>query len=191
MLTVWLTGLPCSGKTTLACGLAGRLRAAGVPAEVLDGDEVRRHLSRDLGYSRADREEHVRRIGWVADLLSRNRVVALCAVIAPYAAVRDEVRARHGDRFFEVYLSAPAEACAERDVKGLYARQRAGTLHGLTGVDDPYEPPPAPELIVPTHAETVDQSLDRLWAAVASRLDALGQVCRDRRGLVADPGASP
>ena len=146
--------------------------------EVLDGDDVRRLLSRDLGYSRADREEHVRRVGWVADLLSRSGVVAVCAVIAPYAEGRQEVRVRHGDRFFEVYLSAPPEACAERDVKGLYARQRAGTLRGLTGVDDPYEPPENADLVLPTHLETVDQSLERLWVAVAARLDGLGRLGR-------------
>ena len=168
-LTVWLTGLPSSGKTTLALGLSERLRQAGRRVEVLDGDQVRRHLTKDLGYSRCDRAENVRRVGFVAHLLSRNGVVAVCALVSPYRQERDELRELHGGRFCEVYLSAPVEVCAERDVKGLYARQRAGELHGLTGVDDPYEPPLRPDVVVPTHLQSVDASLDILWRAVAAR----------------------
>ncbi|MGH9154359.1 MAG: adenylyl-sulfate kinase [Acidimicrobiales bacterium] len=165
--TVWLTGLPSSGKSTLAGGLAARLRAEGRPVEVLDGDEVRAQLSAGLGFSRADRDEHVRRIGYVADLLSRNGVTVICPVIAPYRAARDQVRARHGDRFVEVWVSTPVDECARRDVKGLYARQRAGKITGLTGVDDPYEPPLAPEVEIPTHRLSLDESVTRLWRALA------------------------
>src|SRR5205807_9549947 len=115
--------------------------------EMLDGDVARTHLTRGLGYTRDDRAENIRRIGFVAHLLARNGVVALCAVISPYRDVRDEVRALHDGRFVEVPVATPLEVCAERDVKGLFAKQRAGELAGLTGVDDPYEPPLHPEVV--------------------------------------------
>jgi adenylylsulfate kinase len=169
-LTVWLTGLPSSGKTTLASGLAERLVAAGRRVEVLDGDVVRRDLTKDLGYSRGDRAENVRRVGHVAHLLSRDGVVAVCALISPYRAERQEVRDLHGGRFCEVYVSAPVDVCVARDVKGLYARQRAGALHGLTGVDDPYEPPLQPDVVVPTHLQTVEESVATIWVAIAGRV---------------------
>ncbi|MGH9279379.1 MAG: adenylyl-sulfate kinase [Acidimicrobiales bacterium] len=165
-LTVWLTGLPSSGKTTLAVGLAERFRGEGRPVEVLDGDNVRTQLTRDLGFSRQDRAENVRRVGYVAHLLSRNGVVAVCALVSPYRADRDDVRALHDGRFVEVHVSAPLEVCTARDVKGLYARQRAGELHGLTGVDDPYEPPLRPEVVVSTDLQTVDESLDTIWRSI-------------------------
>ncbi|MGI9023134.1 MAG: adenylyl-sulfate kinase [Acidimicrobiales bacterium] len=165
-LTVWLTGLPSAGKTTIAHGLAKRLADEGHRVEVLDGDVVRTHLTRDLGYSPADRRENIRRIGFVAFLLSRNGVVAVCSVISPYRAARDDVRALHDGRFFEVHVATPVEVCATRDVKGLYARQRAGDISGLTGVDDPYEPPLAPELVVPAHEQGVDQSVELVWRAL-------------------------
>src|SRR5690242_20004881 len=118
--TVWLTGLPSAGKTTVGRALVERLRAEGLPAQLLDGDELRTWLTRDLGFSRAERDENVRRIGLVAELLSRNGVTAVCSVISPYRAGRDELRAAHGGRFLEVWVSTPVEVCAERDVKGLY-----------------------------------------------------------------------
>lgn len=167
--TVWLTGLPSAGKTTLARRLAERVRRSGQAVQVLDGDEVRAELSADLGFSRADRDEHVRRIGYVADLLSRHGVVAICPVIAPYREARDLVRARHGDRFVEVWVSTPVEECARRDVKGLYARQRAGEIRGLTGVDDPYEPPLSPEVEVPAHRLGLEESVDLVWKALHRR----------------------
>ena len=167
-LTIWLTGLPSSGKTTLAHALGERLAKEGYPAEVLDGDVVRANLTKELGFSRADRAENVRRVGFVADLLSRNGVTAVCALISPYREDRDEVRRMHGDRFVEVYVAAPLSVCIERDVKGLYARQRAGTLVGLTGVDDTYEPPMHPDVVVPTHRQTVDESVDEVWRVVAA-----------------------
>lgn len=174
--TVWLTGLPSAGKTTLAVGLADRLRTAGRAVEVLDGDQARAVLTNGLGFSRADRDENVRRIGYVADLLSRNGVDVVCSVISPFRAARDEVRARHvastpddRDRFVEVWVSAPVEVCAARDVKGLYAKQRAGEIAHLTGVDDPYEPPVAPAVVLPTHQIDLDGCLDLLWRAVVGR----------------------
>lgn len=169
-LTVWFTGLPSAGKTTIAQGLAARLRVDGLPVEVLDGDAVRTGLSRDLGFSRADRDENVRRVGWVANLLSGHGVVVLCALASPYRAARDAVRRAHPDgRFYEVHVSTPLAVCQERDVKGLYARQAAGDLAGLTGADDPYEPPLAPDLVVPAHEQAVEESVDLVWWKLTNR----------------------
>lgn len=170
--TVWLTGLPCAGKTTVAGGVASRLRALNVPCEVLDGDVVRQHLAQDLGYSQADRDANVRRVGWVARLLASHGVVAVVAMIAPYRAARAAVRAYHevkGVDFVEIHVATPVEVCARRDVKGLYARARAGEITGLTGVDDPYEPPVAPELRLDTSDETVDGSVENVFQLLASR----------------------
>jgi adenylylsulfate kinase len=166
-VTVWLTGLPSAGKSTIARALEKRLLDAGHPVEVLDGDVVRTHLTKDLGFSREDRDENVRRVGFVADLLSRNGVIVLCPVIAPYRVARDQVREMHGDRFVEVYVSTPVDECSERDVKGLYAKQKAGELTGLTGVDDPYEPPLNPEVIVPAHEQTLEESVETVWQALS------------------------
>lgn len=165
-LTVWLTGLPSAGKTTIAHALEKRLLAAGHRVEVLDGDVLRTHLTKGLGFSREDREENVRRIGFVAHLLSRNGVVAIVSVISPYRAVRDELRELHAGRFFEVHVATPVEVCAQRDVKGLYARQRAGELQGLTGVDDPYEAPLRPEAVIHTESQTLEQSVEELCQAL-------------------------
>ncbi len=167
-LTVWLTGLPSAGKTTLARGLEKRLLAEGHRAEILDGDDLRARIGRELGFSREDRNENVRRIGFIAHLLSRNGVVAVCSVISPYRESRDELRALHAGRFFEVHVATPVEVCGERDVKGLYARQRAGEISMLTGVDDVYEAPLAPEVVVPTHLQTIEQSVTQVWAALTT-----------------------
>ena len=167
--TVWLTGLPSAGKTTIARALEKELLDAGRRVEVLDGDLVRTHLTKGLGFSREDRDENVRRIGFVANLLSRNGVVAVCSVISPYRDVRDELRELHDGRFVEVYVSTPVAICAERDVKGLYAKQRAGEISGLTGVDDPYEPPLAPDVDVPTQELTVTQAVARILEVLATR----------------------
>ena len=171
--TVWLTGLPTAGKTTLATALAARLRERGVVAvENLDGDEVREFLSKGLGFSREDRDTNVLRIGWVAATLAKHGVLVLASVISPYAATRDAVRLLHGERgaaFLEVHVATPVEVCSERDVKCLYARQRAGQLQGLTGVDAPYEPPASPEARVPTHEQSIGQSVDQLVALLRDR----------------------
>ncbi len=167
--TIWLTGLPSAGKTTIARALAQRLTEAGRPVEVLDGDEARQVLTAGLGFSRADRDENVRRIGYVADLLSRNGVDVICAVISPFRGARDEVRDRHATntpddpaRFVEVWVSTPVEVCSVRDVKGLYARQRAGEISGLTGVDDPYEPPIAADLELRTDELDLGECIERI-----------------------------
>ncbi|NJQ06735.1 adenylyl-sulfate kinase [Streptomyces lonarensis] len=170
--TVWLTGLPSAGKTTIAEGLAARLRAAGGRVELLDGDEVRTFLSAGLGFTRADRDVNVRRIGWVARLLASHGVTVLVPVIAPYADSRAAVRAHHeaaGTAYLEVHVATPVEVCSERDVKGLYARQAAGELTGLTGVDDPYEPPSRPDLRIAAHETTVEQSVTALHALLSER----------------------
>jgi adenylylsulfate kinase len=171
--TVWLTGLPSAGKTTLATALAARLADAGVErVELLDGDEVREFLSKGLGFSREDRDTNVLRIGWVAATLARHGVLVLASVISPFVETRDAVRALHaakGAGFLEVHVATPVEVCSQRDVKGLYARQRAGALQGLTGVDAPYEPPTAPEARVETQEQTVEQSVDQLVALLTER----------------------
>ena len=144
---MWLTGLSGSGKSTIARALATRIAGRGHRVEILDGDEVRTNLSAGLSFSKEDRDANVRRIGWVCELLSRNGVVAIAAAISPYRAARDEVRARIG-RFVEIHVDASLDALEARDSKGLYRRARDGALTGLTGVDDPYEPPERAELTI-------------------------------------------
>ncbi|WP_443049658.1 adenylyl-sulfate kinase [Streptomyces sp. HD] len=170
--TVWLTGLPSAGKTTIASATAGRLRARGRLVEVLDGDEIRTFLSAGLGFSRADRHTNVQRVGYVADLLARNGVLVLVPVIAPYADSREAVRSRHeatGTPYLEVHVATPVDVCSVRDVKGLYAKQAAGELTGLTGVDDPYEPPTAPDLRLDTQSLTVDESVSSVIDLLTAR----------------------
>ena len=165
--TVWLTGLPSAGKTTIAHGLADRLRAAARAVQVLDGDEVRPILSPELGYTRADRDANVARIGWVAQLLARHGVLVLASVVSPYAAARKDVRAWHESAevpFFEIHVATPVEVCARRDVKGLYAKQRGGALAGLTGVDGDYQPPANPNLRLDTSGRSVHDVVDELFA---------------------------
>ncbi|MEV6007160.1 adenylyl-sulfate kinase [Streptomyces sp. NPDC051976] len=170
--TVWLTGLPSAGKTTLAYALAERLRGEGHRVEVLDGDEIREFLSAGLGFSREDRHTNVQRIGFVAELLASHGVKVLVPVIAPYADSREAVRKRHqaqGTGYVEVHVATPVEVCSDRDVKGLYAKQAAGELTGLTGVDDPYEAPEDPDLRIETQGHTVQESADTLHALLVER----------------------
>ena len=170
--TVWLTGLPSAGKSTLATELAGRLRAAGRAVEVLDGDAVRQNLTAGLGFSRADRDTNVRRIGWVARLLARNGVLVLVPVIAPYADTRAAVRDEHESEdteYLEVHVATRLDVCEERDVKGLYAKARAGELSGLTGVDDPYEEPVDPALRLETAGRPVADAVTDLLDLLAER----------------------
>ncbi|MFH8568165.1 adenylyl-sulfate kinase [Streptomyces sp. NPDC017993] len=170
--TVWLTGLPSAGKTTIAHALAERLRGEGRRVEVLDGDEIREFLSAGLGFTRADRHTNVQRIGFVAELLASNGVTALVPVIAPYADSREAVRKRHqaeGSAYLEVHVATPVEVCSERDVKGLYAKQAAGEISGLTGVDDPYEQPESPDLRIESHTQTVQESAAALHALLVER----------------------
>jgi adenylylsulfate kinase len=170
-VTVWFTGLPSAGKTTIANLVGGRLAERGRAVELLDGDVVRAHLSKGLGFSKADRDENIRRIGYVAGLLTGHGVTVLVSAIAPYRAVRDEVRATIGrvGGFVEVHVATDLATCRARDVKGLYARQARGELRGLTGVDDPYEPPLAPELVLDTAGEPPEASAGRVLALLAGR----------------------
>jgi adenylylsulfate kinase len=165
--TIWLTGLPCSGKSTVAALLADGLRDQGRRVEILDGDVMRRNLSHGLSFSREDRDRNVRRVGFVANLLSRNGVVAVVAVVSPYRVSRNEVRCTI-QRFVEVHVDCPLSECERRDVKGMYKKARAGTLPGFTGVGDPYERPEAPEVTLRTHRETVEESVGRVMEALCS-----------------------
>ena len=164
-LIVWITGLSGSGKTTICSAVHTELLARGIRVEVLDGDIVRKHLSRDLGFSKAERDENIRRIGFVAHLLMRNGVVALVSAISPYRAVRDEIRENMG-KFLEVFVNAPLEICERRDPKGLYKRARAGEFRGFTGIDDPYEPPLAPEVECRTDIESEKESVEKVLGAI-------------------------
>lgn len=162
---VWFTGLSGAGKTTLNLETARRLRDRGFRVESLDGDLVRQNLTKGLGFSKEDRDENIRRIGFVAHLLARNGVIVLVSAISPYRAIRDEIRAK-GSPFVEVFVNAPVHICEQRDVKGLYKKARAGEIRGFTGVDDPYEEPLSPEVECRTDIETVDQSVAKVMAAL-------------------------
>ena len=161
---LWFTGLSGSGKSTLSKMVEERLLERGVPVEVLDGDEVRTHLSKGLGFSKEDRDTNIRRIGYVAKLLARNGVCAITAAISPYRDIRDEVRRGVEERsiFVECYLECPLDVLVERDVKGLYRKALAGEIPHFTGVSDPYEPPLKPEVVVHTGAEPPEQSCARI-----------------------------
>jgi adenylyl-sulfate kinase len=172
-LTVWFTGLSGAGKSTLSASVAARLRAEGCRVETLDGDEVRAYLSKGLGFSRADRDENIRRIGFVAGLLAKHGVIVLVSAISPYRAARDEVRGRVGN-FLEVFVNAPLEVCEARDVKGLYRRARRGEIAGFTGVSDPYEAPTAAEVECLTDRETVEESAEKVLRAIRERLGTRG-----------------
>lgn len=163
--TVWFTGLSGAGKTTVARHVAEILRQRGRLVEVLDGDEVREHLSRGLGFSRADRDTNVKRIAYVAKLLTRNGVAVITAAISPYREAREWARREIGN-FVEVYVNCPLEVCAARDVKGLYKKALAGEIPNFTGVSDPYEPPTNPELILETHRETPSESAAKVIACL-------------------------
>ncbi|MDE3165450.1 MAG: adenylyl-sulfate kinase [Acidobacteriota bacterium] len=176
--TLWFTGMSGAGKSTISRALELRLRENGAKVEVLDGDVVRTHLSRGLGFSKEDRDENVRRIGFVCELLSRNGVAAIAAAISPYRAVREEVRSRIPN-FIEVYVECPVDVLAERDVKGLYKRALAGEIANFTGITDPYEPPLHPEVTVNSSTETPEESVGKIWAT----LERLGLISFDRSSL--------
>jgi len=168
-MAVWFTGLSSAGKSTISKAVYEKLWAKGYKLELLDGDAVRQHLTRDLGFSKHDRDENIRRIGFVAELLVRNGVIVLVAAISPYREVREEVRGRIGS-FVEVYVNAPLAVVEQRDLKGIYRRCRAGEIHGVTGIDDPYEPPDHPEVECLTDRETLAESVDKVVRAVEARV---------------------
>jgi adenylylsulfate kinase len=167
--TLWFTGLSGAGKSTLSEAIEHRLKASGQKVEVLDGDVVRTHLSKGLGFSREDRDTNIKRIAFVCGLLTRNDVICISAAISPYRETRQWARDHIGD-FVEVYVKCPIEVCRQRDVKGLYKLVDEGKIKGFTGVDDPYEEPEHPELIVETDKETIEESVERIFA----RLEDLG-----------------
>jgi adenylylsulfate kinase len=166
--TIWLTGLSGAGKSTISGLLGERLSAMGQRVEVLDGDEVRRNLSAGLGFSKADRDTNVRRIGYVCRLLSRNGVIAISAAISPYRAVREELK-QQIPSFLEVFIDCPLKICIERDVKGLYARALRGEIPAFTGVSDPYEAPLSPDLTISTDKESVQDSVEKIISKLIER----------------------
>jgi adenylyl-sulfate kinase len=166
--TLWLTGFSGAGKTTIAVAMEKQLRQRGVNIERLDGDTVRESLTRDLGFSKEDRDKNIERVTFVAKLLSRNGVGVVSSFISPYRAMRDYAR-RETSNFIEVFVNAPLEVCAERDVKGLYAKAFAGQIPNFTGVNDPYEPPVSPEITVHTDRETLDESVAIIVAYLEER----------------------
>jgi len=165
----WIEGLPCSGKTTLSRAVADRLRTAGLEVEVLDGDEVRHMFSPELGFSRKDREFHARRVSYVARMLARHGVAVLVAMITPYETSRQAARSTVGGRFDEVWLRCPVEVCRRRDTKGLYRSSPATGGTKVTGVDDPFEEPLNPDLIVDTSSEPVERSAQRILDHLTER----------------------
>jgi adenylyl-sulfate kinase len=166
--TLWFTGLPCSGKSTLAELVAKDLERRGRGVEILDGDVVRTNLTKGLGFSKEDRDENIRRIGFVCALLSKHGAVAISAAISPYRAIRDEVRSKT-QNFIEVYVATPLEICIERDVKGMYKKALAGELQQFTGISDPYEPPEHPEIVIDTQTETPEDSANRILRELEAR----------------------
>src|SRR5215469_6170060 len=176
--TLWFTGMSGAGKSTISHLVEQQLRSFGAKVEVLDGDIVRTHLSKGLGFSKEDRDENVRRIGFVCDLLSRNGVIAIAAAISPYRAVRDELRKRIGN-FVEVHVDCPLEMLIERDVKGLYKKALAGEIRHFTGISDPYEPPLHADVTVRSGIETPEESLEKLWG----KLEGLGLISIARPAL--------
>lgn len=169
--TAWFTGIPCSGKTTIADRVAEILRGKGYKVERLDGDIVRKSLTSDLGFSKEDRDENIKRVTFVAKLLTRNGVAVLATFVSPYRERRAKTRQEIGN-FVEVYTRCPVEVCMERDVKGMYEKALAGEIKNFTGVDDPYEEPENPELVLDTDKESIDECAQR----VLEKLGELGYI---------------
>jgi adenylylsulfate kinase len=166
--TLWLTGMSGAGKSTISDQIIARFKDAGAKVELLDGDVVRTNLSQGLGFSREDRDTNIRRIGFVADLLSRNGVIVVVAAISPYRETRDEVKGKIAN-FLEVFVDCPVEVLAKRDVKGLYKRAIAGEVGNFTGISDPYEPPLHPDVTVHSHCETPEESVGKIWSELERR----------------------
>jgi adenylylsulfate kinase len=183
---IWLTGLPSAGKTTIARELTPMLQARGWFAELLDGDEIRKGLSADLGFDRVSRETHAGRVAFVAKLLARNGAISLVALISPYRSSRARARTEIG-RFVEVYVNTPLDVCERRDVKGLYKRARAGEIKDMTGVDDPYEPPESPDIVV----DAVGLSAHDSAEFIVGELERLGWLPSSRSTRPAGADANP
>lgn len=169
--TAWFTGLPCSGKTTIADRVAEILKKKGYKVERLDGDIIRKGLTSDLGFSKEDRDENIKRVTYVAKLLTRNDVIVLATFVSPYQARRAKTREEIGE-FVEIYTRCPVNICMERDVKGMYKRALAGEIKDFTGVDDPYEEPENPDLVLDTGTESIEESVQK----VLDKLSELGYI---------------
>lgn len=180
--TLWLTGLPCSGKSTLALRLGHELESRGQRVEILDADVLRTSLCRDLGFSKADRDENVARIGWVCGLLNRHGVVAIAAAVSPYREARQRLR-RSLPSFCEIYVKAAVDVCCQRDVKGMYARARRGEITNFTGIDDPYEEPLNPELVVETARHSVEECVGQILGRI-EKLHGSHRLDRSGAGIV-------
>lgn len=180
-VVVWFTGLSGAGKTTISRAVEKELRGRGYKVELLDGDIIRQNLTKGLGFTKDDRIENIRRIGFVAHLLARNGVIVLVSVISPYREMREEMRRKIGD-FIEVYVNAPLEVCEQRDVKGLYKKARVGEIKNFTGIDDPYEPPLKPEVECRTDRESVAESVNK----VLLKLEEYGYILAILSGVVRD-----
>ena len=163
--TLWFTGLPCSGKSTLAEIIAPELARRGRTVDILDGDIVRTNLTKGLGFSKEDRDENIRRIGFVCGLITRHGGIAISAAISPYRSVRDEVRSKI-ENFVEVFVDTPLELCIQRDVKGMYKKAIAGEMKNFTGISDPYEPPLHPEIVIQTQKESEQESAARILGSL-------------------------
>jgi adenylyl-sulfate kinase len=187
--TVWLTGLPSAGKSTLAQLVADEVERRGIAVELLDADVIRTRFSKGLGFSKEDRDENIRRLGFLCHLLSKHGVSAVAAAISPYRAVRNEIRASL-PHFVEVHVNASLETCMARDVKGLYKKALAGEIPKFTGLDDPYEPPEAPEVLVNTDQETPRASLHRILAKL-ERLKLIPRVSVESQGRNTRANQSP
>jgi adenylyl-sulfate kinase len=182
--TLWFTGLSSAGKTTLGHSVCSRLVALGHKVQLLDGDVVREHICNDLGFTKRDRHENIRRIGFLASMLTRHGVVVVVSAISPYRDARNEMRNLLSP-FIEIYVNAPISVCEERDVKGLYRRARAGEIRSMTGIDDPYEPPEKPEVECCTHQETLTESTDKVLTYFSHMVCPRNEIA----DLVATPGA--
>ncbi len=167
--TVWLTGLPCSGKSTIARMAREKLEQSGVPVELLDGDEIRRHFSAGVGFSKEERSNHLKKVAYLCHLLTKHGVVVLASFVSPYRQNREYARRLVGDRFIEVYTDSTLEACMKRDVKGMYKKALAGEILQFTGVSDPYEPPEHPHLVLKTDGEPPEESLSKLLSLLRDR----------------------
>jgi len=187
--TVWLTGLPSAGKSTLAQLIADEIERRGIEVELLDADVIRTRFSKGLGFSKEDRDENIRRLGFLCHLLSKHGVSAVVAAISPYRAVRNEIRASL-PHFVEVHVNSSLETCMARDVKGLYKKALAGEIPKFTGLDDPYEPPDAPEVLVNTDQEKPGASLHRILGKL-ERLKLIPRVRAESQGRNTRPNQSP
>ena len=181
-VTIWFTGLPCSGKTTLAKAVREELERRGYYVESLDGDVTRKYLSKGLGFSKEDRDENIRRVGFVCSLLTKAGAIVTAAFVSPYEAIRQEIREQIKD-FVLVYVRCPVEVCIERDVKGMYKKALAGEIKNFTGISDPYEEPENPEVIVDTDKETIEESASK----VIRKLEEMGYIEEKKPTFIALP----